>query len=167
MSTNQHPTTGLMVRSPHGRYRPATRDEIIIAHAQATADQLPAGDCLESPAATRGYLIGAYRHLNYELFGMLLLDNRHRIIDRVELFRGTIDGVSVHPREVVKEALGRGAAAVILFHNHPSGVADPSQADELITIRLRDALALVDVRVLDHLIVGGDRCTSLAERGVL
>jgi DNA repair protein RadC len=84
-----------------------------------------------------------------------------------ELFRGTIDGASVHPREVVRQALYRNAAAVILAHNHPSGVAEPSQADELVTLRLRDALALVDIRVLDHLIVGDNRCVSLAERGIL
>jgi len=85
----------------------------------------------------------------------------------VPLFRGTIDGASVYPREVVKEALRRNAAAVILAHNHPSGVAEPSQADELITARLRDALALVDIRVLDHLVVTGDAIVSFAERGLL
>jgi DNA repair protein RadC len=84
-----------------------------------------------------------------------------------ELFRGTIDGASVHPREVVKQALARNATSVILAHNHPSGVAEPSQADEVITTRLRDALALVDIRVLDHLIVGDGTCTSLAERGIV
>ncbi|HEV2700046.1 MAG TPA: JAB domain-containing protein, partial [Steroidobacteraceae bacterium] len=94
-------------------------------------------------------------------------DTRHRLIAFEELFRGTIDGASVHPREVVRQTLARNSAAVILAHNHPSGVAEPSQADELITQRLRDALALVDVRVLYHLIVGGDRCMSFAERGLL
>jgi DNA repair protein RadC len=101
------------------------------------------------------------------MFCCLFLDNRHRLMAFEELFRGTIDGASVHPREVVRQALYRNAAAVILAHNHPSGVAEPSQADELITLRLRDALALVDIRVLDHLIVGDNRCVSLAERGVL
>ena len=97
----------------------------------------------------------------------LFLDNRHRLISADEMFQGTIDGASVHPREVVKRALSLNAAAVILAHNHPSGVADPSQADELITHRLRDALAIVDIRCLDHLIVGGASVTSLAERGVI
>jgi DNA repair protein RadC len=85
----------------------------------------------------------------------------------LELFRGTIDGAAVHPREVVREALAHNAAAVVLAHNHPSGVAEPSQADELITHRLREALALVEIRVLDHLIVSAGGCTSLAERGLL
>ena len=97
----------------------------------------------------------------------MYLDNRHRVISFAELFRGTIDGASVHPREVVKEALSRNAAAVILVHNHPSGLPEPSQADEFITRRLKDALALVDIRVLDHLVVGDGICESFAERGLL
>jgi DNA repair protein RadC len=122
---------------------------------------------LDSPAATRVFLIARLRDLPYEVFCALFLDNRHRLIACDELFRGTIDGASVHPREVVRQALTRNAAAVILAHNHPSGIAEPSQADELITLRLKDALGLVDIRVLDHLIVGDNRCVSLAERGVL
>ncbi len=97
----------------------------------------------------------------------LCLDNRHRVISFDELFRGTIDGASVHPREVVKLALERNAAAIILAHNHPSGVAEPSQADEMITRRLVDALALVDIRVLDHIVVGDCVCVSFVERGLL
>jgi DNA repair protein RadC len=97
----------------------------------------------------------------------LFLDNRHRVIDYRELFRGTIDGASVHPREVVRSALDLNAAAVIFAHNHPSGVAEPSQSDLRITQRLKDALALIDVRVLDHLIIGEGEGTSLAERGLL
>jgi DNA repair protein RadC len=126
-----------------------------------------AGPALESPRATRTFLVAQLRDLPYEVFCCLHLDNRHRLIAFDELFRGTIDGASVHPREVVRQALYRNAAAVILAHNHPSGVAEPSHADELITLRLRDALGLVDIRVLDHLIVGDSRCVSLAERGVL
>jgi len=129
--------------------------------------EVSAGPALESPAATRNFLISRLRDLPYEVFCCLYLDNRHRLMAFQELFRGTIDGASVHPREVVREALGRNAAAVILAHNHPSGVAEPSQADELITLRLKEALALVDIRVLDHLIVGDSRCTSFAERGLL
>ncbi len=125
------------------------------------------GPALESPSATRAFLVAELRDRPYEVFCCLFLDNRHRLIAFDELFRGTIDGASVHPREVVRQALSRNAAAVILAHNHPSGVAEPSQADELITLRLKDALALVDIRVLDHLIVGDNRCVSLAERGVL
>jgi DNA repair protein RadC len=96
-----------------------------------------------------------------------LLDTRHRLIEYVELFRGTIDGASVHPREVVKLALARNAAAIILAHPHPSGIAEPSTADELITQRLKEALGLVDIRVLDHLIIAGGEAVSLCERGLL
>jgi DNA repair protein RadC len=107
------------------------------------------------------------RDLDHELFCCLFLDNRHRVLSFNELFRGTIDGTSVYPREVVKEALAVNAAAVILAHNHPSGVAEPSQADERITRRLKSALELVDIRLLDHLIVGDGRTTSLASRGLI
>ena len=116
---------------------------------------------------TRRFLSARLRDQPHELFCCLHLDNRHRLIAFDELFRGTIDGASVHPREVVKQALARNAAAVILAHNHPSGVAEPSQADELITRRLREALALVDIRVLDHCIVADTGCLSFAERGLL
>jgi DNA repair protein RadC len=138
--------------------------ELARRHYQA---QLEHGPCLTSPRATRDFLIARLRDRPYEVFCCLYLDNRHRLTAFDELFRGTIDGASVHPREVVREALQHRAAAVILAHNHPSGVADPSQADEVITQRLRDALALVDIRLLDHLIVGDGVCTSLAERGLL
>ena len=131
------------------------------------AEALRTGPLLDSPAATHRFLIAQLRDQPHELFCCLHLDNRHRLIAFDELFRGTIDGASVHPREVVKQALGRNAAAVILAHNHPSGVAEPSQADELITRRLREALALVDIRVLDHCIVGDNGCLSFAERGLL
>ncbi|MGB5209269.1 MAG: JAB domain-containing protein, partial [Gammaproteobacteria bacterium] len=94
-------------------------------------------------------------------------DNRNRLIGLEELFRGTIDGASVYPREVVRQALAHNAAAVILAHNHPSGVAEPSQADEAITRRLKNALALVDIRVLDHLVIGDGEAVSFAERGLL
>ena len=107
------------------------------------------------------------RHLGHELFCCLYLDNRHRVLRFDEMFRGTIDGTSVYPREVVKEALVINAAAVILAHNHPSGVAEPSQADERITRRLKSALELVDIRLLDHLIIGDGQTTSMASRGLL
>jgi len=131
------------------------------------AEAMRCGPLLDSPAATHQFLISRLRDQPCELFCCLHLDNRHRLIAFDELFRGTIDGASVHPREVVKQALSRNAAAVILAHNHPSGVAEPSQADELITRRLREALALVDIRVLDHCIVGDNGCLSFAERGLL
>ena len=122
---------------------------------------------LANPKTARDYLVIHYAGQEREVFGCLFLDNRHRLICFDEVFHGTIDGASVHPREVVKLALARNAAAVILAHNHPSGVAEPSQADELITVRIRDALALVDIRVLDHLVVGGNVVVSFAERGLI
>ena len=122
---------------------------------------------LNSPQDTRRFLTAQLRDRPYEVFCCLHLDNRHRLIAFEELFRGTIDGASVHPREVVRQALAHNAAAVILAHNHPSGIAEPSQADTLITARLRDALALVEIRVLDHLIVAGPDAVSLAERGLV
>jgi DNA repair protein RadC len=125
------------------------------------------GSVLSNPRATREFLRMRLRDLRHEVFCCVYLDNRNRVIAFEELFRGTIDGASVHPREVVKEALARNAAAVILAHNHPSGIAEPSQADELITRRLKEALALVDIRVLDHLVVGDEVCESFAERGLL
>lgn len=128
---------------------------------------LRAGVALASPADTRRFLGAQLRDRPHEVFCCLYLDTRHRLIAFEELFRGTLDGASVHPREVVKQALAHNAAALILAHNHPSGVAEPSRADELITLRLRDALALVDIRVLDHLIVAGPDTVSLAERGLL
>ena len=131
------------------------------------AEAQRSGPLLDSPAATHRFLIARLRDQPHELFCCLHLDNRHRLIAFDELFRGTIDGASVHPREVVKQALRRNAAAVILAHNHPSGVTEPSQADELITARLRAALALVDIRVLDHCIVGEGACLSFCERGLL
>ena len=131
------------------------------------AEAMRAGPALHSPSATREFLISRLRDMPHELFCCLHLDNRHRLIAFEELFRGTIDGASVHPREVVKQALARNSAAVILVHNHPSGVAEPSHADELITRRLRDALQLVDIRVLDHLIVADNGCLSFAERGLI
>ena len=128
---------------------------------------LPAGACIRSPADTEAFLVSKLRHLPHERFCCLYLDNRHRVLRFDELFRGTIDGTSVYPREVVKEALAVNAAAVILAHNHPSGVAEPSQADERITRRLKSALELVDIRLLDHLIIGDAGATSLASRGLL
>lgn len=129
----------------------------------------PLGNCdtLSSPRDTRRYLSACLRDYDHEVFACLFLDTRHRVIHFEELFRGTIDGAAVHPRQVVKRALFHNAAAVILAHNHPSGVAEPSQADERITRRIRSALELVDIRLLDHLIIGDGISTSLASRGLL
>ena len=130
-------------------------------------EALPVGEAIRSPSDTESFLQAKMRHLGHELFCCLYLDNRHRVLRFDEMFRGTIDGTSVYPREVVKEALRINAAAVILAHNHPSGVAEPSQADERITRRLKAALELVDIRLLDHLIIGDGRATSLAARGLI
>jgi DNA repair protein RadC len=131
------------------------------------ADELQRGEALTSPALTRRFLASRLRHLPHEVFACLFLDNRHRVLRFEELFRGTIDAASVYPREVVKRALALNAAAVILAHNHPSGVAEPSQADRHITRRLQDALSLVDIRVLDHMVIGDGDPVSFAERGLL
>ena len=131
------------------------------------SQSLPSGETIRNPADTEAFLQARMRHLDHELFCCLFLDNRHRVLGFDELFRGTIDGTSVYPREVVKEALAINAAAVILAHNHPSGVAEPSQADERITRRLKSALDLVDIRLLDHLIIGDGKATSLAQRGLI
>lgn len=125
------------------------------------------GAALGGPADTRRYLSARLRGYRQEVFACLFLDNRHRVIRFQELFFGTIDGATVHPREVVRQALACNAAAVILAHNHPSGVAEPSRADTSLTQRLRDALALVDIRVLDHLVVGDGEAVSMAERGLM
>ena len=125
------------------------------------------GSALTSPEATRSYLRLEIGDRHNELFGVLFLDNRHRILAKEEMFYGTIDGASVHPRVVVQRALTLNAAAVVFYHNHPSGVAEPSQADIRITERLKDALGMVDVRVLDHFVVSTDDSVSLAERGLI
>jgi len=130
-------------------------------------ENLARSDTLSNPADTRHYLTARLRDYPYEVFACLFLDSRHRLICYEELFRGTIDGASVHPREVIRCALQHNAAAVILAHNHPSGVAEPSEADRRITRRLKDALALVDIRVLDHVVIGDQTAASFAELGLL
>ncbi|WP_096086750.1 RadC family protein [Agaribacterium haliotis] len=125
-------------------------------------------DCsLNSSQAVKDFLTARLRHRNAEVFTVLFLDSQHRLIACEELFQGTIDGASVYPREVVKAALKHNSAAVILAHNHPSGIAEPSTSDQHITERLVQALALVDIRTLDHIIVGEAQCLSFAERGLI
>ncbi|MCC6211584.1 MAG: DNA repair protein RadC [Burkholderiales bacterium] len=130
-------------------------------------DGLRAGNALTSPGAVRDYLRLAIADLPHEVFVCLWLDAQHRVLEVEELFRGSLTQTSVYPREIVKAGLKANAAAVIFAHNHPSGAAQPSQADELLTRNLKDALALVDIKVLDHFIVAGRQALSFAERGLL
>ncbi len=130
-------------------------------------ESMERGDTLNNPKATHDYLIARLRDYNHEVFGCLFLDNHHRVICFEELFQGTINSASVHPREVVKRVLTHNAAAVIISHNHPSGVAEPSHADKMITQRLKEALSLIDVRLLDHLVIGDNKAVSFAERGLI
>jgi len=130
-------------------------------------EALLAGPALTDPQMARDYLQAELGGLGYETFCLIYLDCHYRVKGFEKMFRGTIDCAQVHPREVVRRALEVHAAAVILCHNHPSGIAEPSDADRRITVRLREALALVDVRVVDHLIVGAGSCVSLAERGLI
>ena len=125
------------------------------------------GNALTSPEITRAFLSAQLRGYSYEVFACLFLDNQHRVIILEELFRGTIDGASVYPREVVKQALHHNAAAVIFAHNHPSGITEPSQADKQITEKLKKALELFDIRVLDHFIIGDGDPYSFAEHGLI
>ena len=134
---------------------------------RAMREELSERGALTSPGAVRDYLRAALAHRQHEVFVCIWLDAQHKVVGTEEAFRGTLTQTSVYPREIVKKALARNAAAVIFAHNHPSGVAQPSQADELLTRNLREALALVDVKVLDHFIVAGNQAISFAERGLL
>ena len=140
---------------------------LLEVHARWMEARLHRDGCLASPADTRRYTAARLRGARAEVFAVLFLDTRHRVIAFEPLFRGTVDGTGVHPREVVRRVLVHNAAAVILAHNHPSGVAEPSRLDRAITNRLVDALSTVDVRVLDHLVVGDGETVSFAERGWL
>jgi DNA repair protein RadC len=158
MHTNPKPTSG--------NNGPKTALQILESAANIIAEKFIAKDIFTNPQATKDYLtykLGGYER---EVFGMMMLNSQHQLIEFREMFFGTIDAASVYPREVVKVVLEVNAAAVILAHNHPSGESEPSQADKLITKKLADALALIDVRVLDHIVVGKSP-VSFAERGLL
>lgn len=157
----------LLVREDAGTYRPAEAEEVLQAAQRLLERRLPGSDVMTSPQLVRDYLRVKLGALEHEVFAVVMLDAQHRLIAYVEMFRGTVSQTSVYPREVVKEALARNAAAVILAHNHPSGVAEPSRADEHLTQTLKAALSLVDTRVLDHMIVAGTTVLSFAERGLL
>ncbi len=158
--------TTLYVHDGSG-FREAAAPEVFSRTRSLIAQRFRTGcQVLSDPSAVQDFLQLLLGGLEHEVFGLLHLDNRHRLIEMEELFRGTLAGASVHPREVIKSALAHNSAGVILFHNHPSGILAPSPADEFITLRLRDALALIDIRVLDHLIVG-DGAFSFAQHGLL
>ena len=157
----------LFIHRADGSMEPASSQEILTAARQVLAHRVRRGALLQSPQKVGEYLTMRLGHLDYECFGLILVDQQHRVIDCVELFRGTIDGASVYPREVVKLVLDRQAAAAVAYHNHPSGVKDQSHADELVTKRLAQSLAAVEVRLLDHLILAGSNVLSFAERGLL
>ena len=157
----------LLVRDAHGRYLPASADDILEAARQVIDRKMRRGAEFTSPAAVKEYLRAKLAGFEHEVFAVLFLDTQHRLIEYAEMFRGTIDSASVYPRELVKEALRLNAAAVIVSHNHPSGNPEPSRADEVLTQRLKEALALVDVRTLDHIMVAGGSTISFAERGLI
>jgi len=149
---------------------PAKRAELAAVLEMARrvlVQQLVERPVFDSPTRVKDYLALQMRHLGHEVFAVLFVDSQHRLLAFEILFRGSLTQTSVHPREVVKRALALNAAAVVLAHNHPSGVAEPSRADEFLTQNLRASLALVDVRVLDHMVVGATTVLSFAERGLL
>lgn len=134
---------------------------------RAVAQQLQRGPVFDSPAKVKEFVALRLGGLDHEVFAVLFLDSQHRLIEMRELFHGTLTQTSVYPREVLRQAMALNAGAVILSHNHPSGLAEPSRADEFLTQSLKNALQMVDVRVLDHLVVGAGQVVSFAERGLL
>jgi DNA repair protein RadC len=142
-------------------------DDILKAAEIILEQRMVREETLSDPSVSARYLKAKLAAYPYEVFACLFLDNRHRVIACEELFRGSIDGCSVHPREVIRRCIFHNAAALICAHNHPSGVAEPSSADRAITLRLREALELIDVRLLDHFVIGSGVPTSLAQRGWL
>jgi len=146
----------------------AVNEEQVLARARRILEKrLLTTPCLENPNQVQEYLTYRVGHMEQEVFGVIFLSTRHQILSMEEMFYGTIDSATVHPREVVKRALALNAAAVILYHCHPSGIPEPSASDQAITRRLKDALALVDMRILDHIVVGNLQCVSMAERGLV
>ena len=142
-------------------------DRLIKRAMKVLESRVTYGPVMQSPATVREYLVLRFAGLQREVFTCLFLDTRHRVIACEDLFHGTLGSAAVHPREVARRALELNAAAVILAHNHPSGVPEPSRCDEALTRKLRDALDLIEVRVLDHLVIGGASAVSFAERGLL
>lgn len=160
-------TIELMVMDACGRYEVAAPSQVLAAARSIIDDLVPGGTALDSPGKVKEYLQVKLSGLEHEVFSALFVDAQNRLIAYVEMFRGTLTQTSVYPREVVKEALAHNACAVIFAHNHPSGLAEPSAADMSLTRQLQTALALVDVKVLDHFVVGGAKVVSFAEKGLL
>ena len=160
LKTNETPGTYL-VESP------VTETDILLMARQLANLRLRRGRALTSPKEVFSHLQALLADYEHEVFALLMLDSRHRVIAFQEVFRGTLDGASVYPREIVKVALEHNAAAMVLVHNHPSGDPEPSQADRNLTNKLQDALNLIGVRTLDHIVVGHEGCVSLAEQGYL
>lgn len=167
MNHDMQESSRLYVRNGNGRYTVATADRVVEAARTVAEQRVQRGQSFSDPAKASQYFQDMLGSLEREVFAAAYLDTRHRLIEYVELFQGTIDGAEVHPREVVKRALRCNAAAVILAHNHPSGTVEPSAADRTVTARLKQALALVDVRLLDHIVVGGGDGLSMAGRGLI
>lgn len=157
----------LLVREGPDRYRVAASAEVLLQARRILARRVRRGCTMSSPQVVKDYLQVTLGALDHEVFCVVFLDVQNRLIAMDEMFRGTVSQTSVYPREVVKAALQHNAAGVILAHNHPSGFAEPSRADEFLTQTLKTTLALVDVRVLDHFVVTGEGCVSFAERGLL
>lgn len=157
----------LYVRSGTRSYKAASADEVLEAARAVIGQRMQRGAAFSDPQVTKAFFRDKLGGLEQEVFAAAFLDSRHRLVEYMELFHGTIDGAEVHPREVVRHALRCNAAAVIVAHNHPSGSEDPSAADRAVTARLKQSLALVDVRLIDHVVVAGLQTVTLAERGWL
>ena len=157
----------LYVQKGEGTYCPASSNEVLDAARLLVDQRMQRGASFVDPSAARAFFCDKLCGFEREVFAAAFLDTRHKLIEYRELFFGTIDGAEVHPRELVRQALNFNAAAVIVAHNHPSGVAEPSAADRAVTCRLKQALALVDVRLLDHLIVAGNKTQSMAAMGLV
>jgi len=162
--------TGYAAIAPKSPFALFTSDELeVIDNAKSIIDNkfLRASPVMDSSDPVKDYLVMHLAHEPFEVFGVLLLDNKHRVIKTLDLFRGTIDGAAVYPRVVLTAALEHHASACIFYHNHPSGNPEPSKSDISLTARLKDVLALVEIRVLDHLVIGGTASVSLTEKGML
>ena len=157
----------LLVRDCDGTYRPASAEEVLRQAKQVLSRRVRRGATMSSPEAVKDYLRVRMGALDHEVFAVLFLDAQNRLIEVKDMFSGSLTQTSVYPREIVKEALGLNAASVVLAHNHPSGLAQPSRSDEVLTQTLKAALSLVDVRVLDHMVVAAAETVSFAERGLL